>query len=112
LSTEKNTDADRTIGRAAMNDTGGKEQSTSKVGMDEKTLRALHRDCALKLERFIQEAGKMCDLLAKMEEFPLSRAVRSATALAGRKEEVALAAYQEARRKFFESAISPATDLK
>ncbi|MCU1272672.1 MAG: hypothetical protein JWO48_103, partial [Bryobacterales bacterium] len=64
-------------------------------------------DCAMKLERFIKEAGKMCDLLAKMEEFPLSRAVQSATALAGRTEEVALAAYQDARRKFFRAAISP-----
>jgi hypothetical protein len=69
-------------------------------------VRALHYDCAMKLDRFIKEAGKMCALLAKMEEFPLSLAVQSATVLAGRKEEVALAAYQEARRKFFQAAIS------
>lgn len=69
-------------------------------------IRALHFDCATKLERFIKEAGKLCGLLAEMEEFPLSRAVQSATALAGRKEEVALAAYQEARRQFFRSAIT------
>ena len=69
-------------------------------------IRALHYDCAMKLERFIKEAGKMCDLLGKMEEFPLSRAVQSATVLAGRKEEVALAAYHDARRKFFQASIS------
>ena len=74
--------------------------------MDPKMVRALHYDCAMKLERFIKEAGKMCDLLAKMEEFPLARDIQSATALAGRKEEVALAAYQDARRKFFQAAIS------
>ena len=74
--------------------------------MDEKTLRALHRDCTLKLERFIQETGRMCDLLGKMEKFPLSQELRTATALAGRKEEVALAAYYESRRKFFQAAIA------
>jgi hypothetical protein len=74
--------------------------------MDEKTLRALHRDCTLKLERLIDEAGKMCDLLAKMEEFPLSLALRTSAVIAGRKEEAALAAYQESRRKFFEAAVS------
>ena len=74
--------------------------------MDVKRVRALHWDCSMKLQRFIKEAGKLCDLLAKMEEFPLSRAVQSATALAGRKEEVALAAYQDSRRKFFRAAIS------
>lgn len=75
--------------------------------MDPKMVRALHFDCATKLERFMKEAGKMCELLGEMEEFPLSRAVQSATALAGRKEDVALAAYQEARRQFFRSAITP-----
>jgi hypothetical protein len=69
-------------------------------------VRALHWDCSMKLQRFIKEAGKLCDLLGKMEEFPLSRAVQSATALAGRKEEAALAEYQDARRKFFQAAIS------
>jgi len=69
-------------------------------------MRALHWDCSMKLQRFMKEAGKLCDLLAKMEEFPLSRAVQSATALAGRKEEVALAEYQDARRKFFQAAIN------
>jgi hypothetical protein len=80
--------------------------------MDEKMLRHLHRECALRLERFIKEAGKMCELLGEMEEFPLSRAVQSATALAGRREEVALAAYQEARRQFFRSAITPEAALQ
>jgi hypothetical protein len=75
--------------------------------VDVKMVRALHWDCSMKLQRFIKEAGKLCDLLAKMEEFPLSRAVQSATALAGRKEEVALAEYQESRRKFFQAAVSP-----
>jgi hypothetical protein len=74
--------------------------------VDVKMVRALHWDCSMKLQRFIKEAGKLCDLLAKMEEFPLSRPVQSATALAGRKEEVALAEYQDARRKFFQAAIS------
>jgi hypothetical protein len=45
--------------------------------MDPKTVRALHRECALRLERFIKEAGKMCELLGEMEEFPLSRAVKA-----------------------------------
>lgn len=74
--------------------------------MDVKMVRALHWDCSMKLQRFIKEAGKLCDLLGKMEEFPLSRPVQSATALAGRKEEVALAEYKEARRKFFQAAIN------
>jgi hypothetical protein len=77
--------------------------------MDEKTIRGLHLDCKLKLERLIDESGKMCDLLASMEKFPLSEALRASVVLAGRKEDIALAAYQESRRKFFDGAISPQT---
>ena len=51
----------------------------------------------------------MCDLLASMKEFPLSQALRAYAVLAGRKEEIALAAYQESRSKFFDAAISPQT---
>jgi hypothetical protein len=61
--------------------------------VDEKTLRSLHRDCTLKLRRFIEQAGKMCDLFARMGEFPLSQALRASTAIAGR--QAALAAFQE-----------------
>lgn len=74
--------------------------------MGVKMMRALHWDCSMKLQPFMKEAGKLCDLPAKMEEFPLSRPAQSATALAGRKDEVAFAEYQDARRKFFEAGIN------
>jgi hypothetical protein len=74
--------------------------------MDEKLIRGYHRDCMAKLKRFIDEAGKMCDLLTKIEEFPISQAEQLDLLIGRRKEDVALFAYQEAQRKFFEAAIS------
>ena len=60
----------------------------------------------MKLQRLIDEAGTMCNELSRMEKFPISQGEQTSVAIASRREEIALSAYQEAKRKFFDAAIA------
>jgi hypothetical protein len=62
--------------------------------VDEKKLRSLHRDCTLKLRRFIDEAGKMCDPARENGRIPLVTGASSLCRHRWKKEEIALAAFQ------------------